>query len=142
MGATVEQAGTVVFRSVEGRLEVLVIRARRDPQHWIFPKGHIDPGEDAGAAALREAEEEAGVIGRLVQPLEPLEFHDGRSAVHVQYFLVEATAGRAPDEDGRDPAWLSPEAAMDTLTHRGARELLRLALPHMARYVSAAAAAR
>ncbi len=142
MAATVEQAGTLIFRAVDGRLEVLVIRARRDPQHWIFPKGHIDPGEDAHAAALREAEEEAGVIGRVVQPLEPLEFHDGRSVVRVQYFLVEATAARTPDEDDRDPAWLSPEAALDTLTHRGARELLRLALPHMARHVSAATPAR
>lgn len=137
MAATVEQAGTVVFRAVGGRLEVLVIRARRDREHWIFPKGHIDPGEDAAGAALREAEEEAGVIGRIVHALEPaLEFHDGRSQVRVQYFLVEATAERTPDEDDRDPAWLSPEAAFDTLTHRGARDMLRLALPHMSRRVA------
>ncbi len=137
MALAVEQAGTVVFRAVGGRLEVLVIRARRDPGHRIFPKGHIDPGEDAAGAALREAEEEAGVIGRVVQAIEPaLEFHDGRSQVRVQYFLVEATAERTPDEDDRDPAWLSPEAALDTLTHRGAREMLRLALPHMSRHVA------
>ena len=28
---------------------------------WVFPKGHIDPGEDALEAAVREVEEEAGV---------------------------------------------------------------------------------
>jgi 8-oxo-dGTP pyrophosphatase MutT (NUDIX family) len=135
MAATVEQAGTVVFRAIDGRIEVLLIRARRDPAHRIFPKGHIDPGEDAAGAALREAEEEAGVIGRIVQALDPLEFHDGRSPVRVHYFLVEATGARTPDEDDRDPVWLSPEGALDTLTHRGARDMLRLALPHMSQHV-------
>ena len=54
--AAVEGAGGVVFRA-DGRVLIL--------QHlegtWVFPKGHIDPGEDALGAAIREVEEEAGV---------------------------------------------------------------------------------
>jgi 8-oxo-dGTP pyrophosphatase MutT (NUDIX family) len=137
MASTIEQAGTIAFRASRGRLEVLVIRARRDRHHRVFPKGHIDAGEDAAEAALRETEEEAGVIGRIIQALEPpLEFHDGRARVRVRYFLVEATAEREPDEDGRDPRWLSPEDALDLLTHEGARDVLRAALPHMTRHAS------
>ena len=29
---------------------------------WVFPKGHVEPGETFLEAALREVEEEAGVI--------------------------------------------------------------------------------
>lgn len=54
--AEVEGAGGVVFRA-DGAVLVL----RHLEGSWVFPKGHLDPGEDALSAALREVEEEAGV---------------------------------------------------------------------------------
>jgi len=36
-------------------------KAKRFPGYWIGPGGHIDEGEDAMLAALREVEEETGV---------------------------------------------------------------------------------
>ena len=66
------------------------------PGRWNLPGGNVERGETPEQGAIREAEEEAGVIGRVVQAIEPaLEFHDGRSQVRVQYFLVEATAERS-----------------------------------------------
>src|SRR5688572_29347085 len=38
-----------------------------------FPGGRIDPGEDAVAAALREAWEELGLEPAMVAPIAPLE---------------------------------------------------------------------
>lgn len=49
-------AGGVVFRPSG---EVLLL-GHRDGT-WVFPKGHLDPGESALQAALREVAEEAGV---------------------------------------------------------------------------------
>src|SRR5579859_7135417 len=40
----VEQAGGIAVRREAGRWTVLLVRARRDPTLWIFPKGHIEPG--------------------------------------------------------------------------------------------------
>ena len=37
----------------------------KDPAKWVVPGGGIEPTEDSGNAALRECEEEAGVIGVL-----------------------------------------------------------------------------
>lgn len=54
--ATVGGAGGVVFRP-DGM--VLLLRHREGT--WVFPKGHLDAGESALTAALREVEEEAGV---------------------------------------------------------------------------------
>lgn len=37
----------------------------KDPERWVVPGGGIEPTEDAGVAAIREAREEAGVKGDL-----------------------------------------------------------------------------
>ena len=52
----VRGAGGVVFRP-----DGAVLLLRHLEGTWVFPKGHIDPGEDALEAAVREVEEEAGV---------------------------------------------------------------------------------
>jgi 8-oxo-dGTP pyrophosphatase MutT (NUDIX family) len=36
---------------------------------YIFPAGGIDPGEDPLTAAIRETEEEAGALGRVISEL-------------------------------------------------------------------------
>ena len=54
--AAVGGAGGVVLRP-----DGAVLLLRHLEGTWVFPKGHIDPGEDALSAAIREVEEEAGV---------------------------------------------------------------------------------
>jgi diadenosine hexaphosphate hydrolase (ATP-forming) len=54
---TVEGAGGVVFNRAG---QVLVLGHRNGT--WVFPKGHIDPGETHLVAAIREVEEESGVV--------------------------------------------------------------------------------
>src|SRR4051812_19688096 len=64
--STVAQAGGIVFDVVEGQPRILLVTARRDPSHWIFPKGHVEPGEMADETARREVREEAGVDGETI----------------------------------------------------------------------------
>ena len=52
-------AGGVVVRHGDGGPLVLLIRDSYD--NWGFPKGHLEPGEAAEAAALREVSEETGL---------------------------------------------------------------------------------
>jgi 8-oxo-dGTP pyrophosphatase MutT (NUDIX family) len=56
-------AGGVVYRVERGQTLFLLIRDSY--QNWGFPKGHIEPGEQAAAAAIREVAEETG-LGDLV----------------------------------------------------------------------------
>ncbi len=61
-----ESAGLLVVRVRGGRLEVLLAHpggpfwAKKDEGAWTIPKGELEPGEDALAAARREFEEETG----------------------------------------------------------------------------------
>jgi 8-oxo-dGTP pyrophosphatase MutT (NUDIX family) len=58
-----DSAGGVVFRLEGGQPFFLLIRDSY--QNWGFPKGHIEEGEVAEQAALREVGEETG-LGELV----------------------------------------------------------------------------
>jgi 8-oxo-dGTP pyrophosphatase MutT (NUDIX family) len=105
---------------------VLLVRAKKDPTVWIFPKGHIEPGETPEAAALRETREEAGVAGELVGAVgEPIEFQSGRELVRVRYFVIRAMA-ESPETDGREKQWLALGEARRTLSFESARHLLDL----------------
>jgi 8-oxo-dGTP pyrophosphatase MutT (NUDIX family) len=123
----IPQAGGIVVRRDGDRLSVLLVRSKKNPALWVFPKGHIEPGETAEAAALRETREEAGVEGDLVGPVgEPLEFQSGTEAVSVQYFLVRPrTESRSPE--GRDTRWFDLDEALAALSFESARTLLRIA---------------
>lgn len=126
----VEQAGAVVFRK-DGGTRILLVRSRKSPTDWIFPKGHIEAGETAGQAALREAEEEAGVTGRVRSSLAPvLTFRQGDRQVRVHYFLVEYS-GEVKSKERREQVWLPPPEALVRLTHDSAKMLLEQALASM-----------
>ena len=59
-------AGIILYNGRGSSLRVLLILPggpywrNRDVGAWMIPKGGIEPGEDAAAAALREYEEELG----------------------------------------------------------------------------------
>ena len=62
----VKSAGLAIFRmkkdeatSVQ-KVEWLLLQDNPRSHHWTPPKGHIDPGESAMEAAMRETLEESG----------------------------------------------------------------------------------
>ena len=85
-------AGILLFRR-RGEIEVLLAHfggpfwANKDAGAWAIPKGLIEPGESAEAAARREFAEEVGPVppGPLV-PLRPLRQKGGKI---VEAFALE-----------------------------------------------------
>lgn len=121
----VEQAGGIAVRKSDDDWWVLLVRSKKDPSLWIFPKGHIEAGESAPDAALRETVEEAGVEGELMGPVgEPLEFQSGREPVRVRYFLIRATA-EVESPERRKKAWYRLDEAGAHLPFENTRRLLR-----------------
>jgi len=132
----IPQVGAIVFRNDRTPPQILLVQARKDPDKWIFPKGHIDPGESDLDAVLREVQEEAGVAGARIGPIGvPQTFQSGDELVRVQYHLLRMTA-EGPSPEGREKQWLPAREAIERLSFESARELLRAALPQIDRYAA------
>jgi 8-oxo-dGTP pyrophosphatase MutT (NUDIX family) len=128
----IEQAGAIVFGVREGAPAVLLVTAKRNPEHWVFPKGHVERGETLEVAAIREAEEEAGVSGEILQKAGTLDFPLGKDLIHVHYFVM-FTRDEGHPEPGRRAQWYSPDEAMTRLTFANSQALLRSIWPELAR---------
>jgi 8-oxo-dGTP pyrophosphatase MutT (NUDIX family) len=124
--STVLQAGAIVLRDAKPGPLVLLVTAKRNPNHWIFPKGHIEPGETAREAALREAHEEAGVVARPLRKAGRTSFAYGSAEYVIEYWLAK-TADRGKPEAGRQLAWCTYEEARERLTFDNMRALLKKA---------------
>ena len=61
-------AGLVLYRKGNGQLEVFLAHpggpffAHKDDGHWTIPKGEVESGEDMLATAIRELQEETGLV--------------------------------------------------------------------------------
>jgi 8-oxo-dGTP pyrophosphatase MutT (NUDIX family) len=121
----IEQAGAIVFKPTKSGPLILIVKAKKDPSHWIFPKGHIDPGETAEEAGIRELEEEAGIAGEIVRPAGTEEFTVSDKIYRVAYFLVRFTEVTGPGEPGREPRFCTIDQALSLLSFPAARELVK-----------------
>jgi len=123
----VEQAGGIVFRRKGNGTSILLVRAKRDPSKWIFPKGHVEDGESLTETAVRETLEEAGVVGEAIESIgAPLEFEYREQLYRVQYFLIRLIS-ETDDGDGREKKWFPVDEALERVSFDGARALLRAA---------------
>ena len=111
-----------MFRRHDSQVFYLVVSSS-DDVNWVLPKGHIDPGETPALAALRELEEEAGVVGEIVATLSARRFVKAGKEVDIQYFLVRETGATASTEN-RTVCWKGEAAALELLTFAEARDAL------------------
>lgn len=94
-------AGGIVIRKVSkvssgskvsDGFEVLVTQHSKH-KGWEFPKGHIEIGESSEQAALREVEEESGVVGEIIEKVGDCEYFyfDAGTRVlkTVTYYLMK-----------------------------------------------------
>jgi ADP-ribose pyrophosphatase YjhB (NUDIX family) len=124
-------AGGVVINS-EG--EVLVVS-----QHgtsWSLPKGHIDPGENALAAAKREIHEESGIRDlELIRELGTYERHkiavdggDDHSQLKVITMFLFRTSEKAlrpVDPENPEARWVEKSKVALLLTHEKDKEFFQ-----------------
>ena len=126
--------GVVVFREVTDSREYLLLR-HANGGHWSFSKGHLEEGESARDAAVRELTEETGLRPERL-------LADFRKRVHysyreegakiekaVVYFLafVDQFTSVSLSEEHLDYEWTPFGKAVNKLTYDNDVEILKKA---------------
>jgi deoxyribose-phosphate aldolase len=111
--------------------------------YWTLPKGKKEPGETDEQTALREIEEETGILGRIVCPLHTVHYQylhpeHGQVKKTVVYYLIQADEGMEKPqlEEIKRVVWMPVEEAWQkqlTAGYENNHEVLRLALEQLKR---------
>jgi 8-oxo-dGTP pyrophosphatase MutT (NUDIX family) len=100
-------------------------------KRWVIPKGQIDPGQTAGETALKEAWEEAGLVGVLGhEPLGSYLYEKYGRLCHVTVFLMQITevAQEWPERRVRQRSWVSTRSALERIEDPGLVDIVRQAM--------------
>lgn len=140
-------AGGVVYRVVDGRPLFLLIRDSYG--HWGFPKGHLERGERADTAALREVMEETGlravsVLGTIATIEWQFRFRGALIHKNCQFFLMETAAAATKPQRAEGITacrWAAIDEARELIDYENARDVLRRAHDLLAARGASASAA-
>ncbi len=128
-----DQAGVIPFRRRNGKLEVCVITSMRKG-NWGFPKGNVDPCSSSKGAALREAEEEAGLHGTIVgDQLGAYRYKKRGGDFRVTAYLmkVDRTELHWCEATLRERRWVPADEALKILSRGEWKQLLSAALERL-----------
>jgi 8-oxo-dGTP pyrophosphatase MutT (NUDIX family) len=122
-------AGGLVVRDAE-----ILLISTREGKRWQLPKGHVEPGESAEQAAVRETREETGVAGRVIAALPRVEYWFAERGVRihkrVDYYLLAYESGDAADYDRSEVSgagWFEWEDGLRRLSFANERKVVEAA---------------
>jgi 8-oxo-dGTP pyrophosphatase MutT (NUDIX family) len=129
-------AGCVIYRRSDRGTEVALTKpAGRDA--WALPKGLIETGEAPEQAAHREATEETGLTGEIVDKIDTIKYvytaaweaPPARVFKIVTFYLMQCTGGDTDrhDQETEEVAWLPIAEAIARASYGTEKEILRKA---------------
>jgi 8-oxo-dGTP pyrophosphatase MutT (NUDIX family) len=127
--ARATSAGGVVYREIDGRIQVALAH-RRSPPLWALPKGTPDAGETIEETAARETREETGLEVEIERPLRSIRYFFVRGSTRfnktVHFFLMRAVGGSPEDHDAEfdEVRWVDIGEALALLTHATERSVV------------------
>ena len=123
------QSSVIPYRIKQDRVEILVTRSSQK-KHWVVPKGIADPGHSLQESASKEAWEEAGVEGEVVEEaLGSYQYHKWGATCTVTVYPMRVTRQLDDDEweeQHRGRKWLPADEAATTVRQPELGDLIRL----------------
>ena len=125
-------AGGVIYRRRPDGIDIALV-GQTTPERWQLPKGTPTRAESREQAAIREAQEETGLIVRLVCPLEDIQYwfaiNGQRHFKTVAFYLMEAIGGDTAlhDAEYEEAAWFPLHEALKRLAFANEVEILQIA---------------
>lgn len=126
-------SGGAVISMRDGQPCVAMI-ATRGRTRWGLPKGAVSKGETSEQAALREVQEETGLMADIVRPLETIEYHfragDTLIRKRVDFYLMQYVAGALVPQlsEVDDVEWVPLSEAIERASFESEKKLLASAL--------------
>ena len=147
-------AGGIVFKKSQVNLKHqtpnskhetlwLVRKPAANPEYrgkmgWTLPKGLIDEGEKLEETAVREVQEEAGVVAKIVTKLPTVKifFYDQnkeRVMKFITYFVMEYVedAPEGHDRETEETKWVNLADGLQLLAFSSEKKLLKQAIEKM-----------
>ena len=111
-------------------LLMILVKNLEGQMIWTFPKGHIEKGELAEDAALREVREETGYDCKITEPFDRIHYWFKRGPVltkkTVTWFLMkplEKTGTHDPEEI-METRWVPMPEAVKLARYRSDKKIL------------------
>ena len=122
MARMIAQAAALALR--DGRICMVTSRSGR---RWVLPKGQIEAHQSPRDAALAEAWEEAGILGRVgAEPIGAFAYEKNGIVHEVAVFLMTVTTERAewPEKTQRLREWVPVAEALERIEEDELREIV------------------
>ena len=114
-------------------------RTRKGDLAWGLPKGLVEKGEAPEETAVREVQEETGLVAEIIEPLGDISYwyvwNEERVRKKVTFFLMEAVGGDVSvhDHEMEDVRWFPLPEAGRRATYPSERDVLRRAADALVR---------
>ncbi len=124
-----------MFRISDGGAEIALAsrRTKRGDLAWGLTKGLVEEGEQAEDAALREVEEETGLIAEIRKALGDISYwyvwNGERVRKKVSFFLMEAVGGDVSrhDDEMEEIRWFPLSGAERKASYRSEQDVIHKA---------------
>src|SRR5688500_17463747 len=126
-------SGGAVIHYLDGRPHVAMI-ATRGRTRWGLPKGAVSKGETSEQAALREVQEETGILADIISPLDTIEYYfragDTLIRKRVDFYLMQYVGGQLTPQltEVDDVEWVELREAIERASFDSEKKLLEMVL--------------